>query len=428
VRTLAYWLSLIVIFMIPWENSVTIAGLGTLVRVMGLAASAFWVLAVLVAGRFRRPHPFHLAVGLFVLWNIASVFWSLGNEETVQRIVTYILLFGMIWLFWDLYTTPETLRAGAQAYILGAYVSIGSIFLNYVAGREAYAFSGGRYTGSGLNPGDLALILVLGLPLAWHLAVSASESKGSSILKLVNYAYIPASLFAILLTGARVALFAIIPALLYIVGTNARLKLSSRILVLVALTGSLLVLQPHIPQTSIDRLATASTSIATGDFGGRMSLWRAAIATFSQYPLWGVGSGAFRTVVELGGATHNTFLSVLAELGIIGFVLFVVILAIVVYKAVHQPKSYSQLWLAVFAVWVIGVSAQSWEFRKPTWLFFSLVVISANVSRQALSQGEVGETTATIRSARDAGPALVRGSDKLHVRYPDEPGRHHLNA
>jgi O-antigen ligase len=423
-RTVAFWLSLILIFMIPWENGVTIAGLGTLVRVTGLFVAAFWVVTVLVTGKFRRPHPFHLAVYLFVLWNIVSAFWSLGGEETVQRIKTYFQLFGMAWLLWDLYTTSATLRAGAQAYILGAYVSIGSTLFNYFAGKEAYAFSGGRYTGSKLNAGDLALILALSLPVAWHLAVSAGDSKRSYVLKLVNYAYIPASLFAILLTASRIALFAIVPALLFIIGTFTRLKLSSRILAFAALIGALLVLQPHIPQSSIDRLATAGTSIAAGDLGGRMALWRAGITTFCQHPLLGVGSGAFRTVIELGGVTHNTFLSVLAELGIIGFVLFVVILAIVVYQAVHQPKRYSRLWLAVLSVWAIGVSAQTWEFKKPTWLFLSLVVISANLSSQTVSQGGTGEVTDTIHSTKDARPAHVGGSNKLQVRYPVYRGRH----
>lgn len=419
-RTVAFWLALILIFMIPWENSVTIANLGTLVRVTGLFVSAFWVLTVLVTGRFRKPHPFHLAAFLFVLWNIVSIFWSLGNDETVQRAKTYFQLAGMVWLLWDLFTTSATLRAGAQAYILGAYVSIGSTLLNYLAGNEAYAFSGGRYAGSNLNAGDLALILALGLPMAWHLAVSAGTGKRSYVLKLVNYAYIPLSLFAILLTASRMALFAVVPALVFIIGSFSQLKLSSRILALAALTGSLLVLQSHIPQSSIDRLATTSSSIAAADLGGRMALWRAGITAFSQHPLLGVGSGAFRTVNEFGGAVHNTFLSVLAELGIIGFALFVIILVIVVYQALHQPKRYSRLWLAVLAVWAIGVSAQTWEFTKQTWLFLGLVVISANVISQTVLQGETGEISATSQSTIHAHPAYAGGSSKLRARHPDD--------
>jgi O-antigen ligase len=129
----------------------------------------------------------------------------------------------------------------------------------------------------------------------------------------------------------------------------------------------------------LDRLATIGSSIAARDLGGRVDLWYGGTALFIKHPLLGVGSGAFDKANEIGSVAHNTFLSVLAELGIIGFLLFFVILVVVVSQAVHHSKSNSLFWLTVLAVWAIGISALTWEFRKPTWLFLSLVVISANL-------------------------------------------------
>jgi len=379
---IAFWLSLILIFMIPWENGVTIENLGTLTRAIGLFAVGFWVFSVLTTGRLRKPHAFHLAVWVFVIWNIVSFFWTFGLDETMQRIVTYAQLFGMTWLLWDLYTTPATLRAGLQAYILGAFVSIGSTLFNYLTGQEAYAYSGGRYTGSNLNAVDLALILALGIPVAWHLAAPADDGTKSYGLRLINYAYIPGALFAIMLTASRMALLAIIPAFLFILGTVARLKLSSRVLIFGALTGALFALQPYIPQSSITRLSSTGISITLGDIGGRADIWRTGIAVFSEHPLWGVGSGAFRTVVQFNSVAHNTYLSVLAELGIAGFALFLIILAIAVYHAIRQARWDSGFWLTVLMVWAVGVFALTWEQRKPTWLFLTLVVVSAGLSSQ----------------------------------------------
>ena len=185
-RRVAFWLSLVLIFMIPWENSITVGSLGTLARVTGILAAAVWVGAVLVTGRFRKPHLFHMVVYLFVLWNVVSVFWSFGVQETVQRIKTYFQLVVLIWIIWDLYTTPEALKAGLQAYVLGACVAIGSTVGNYLAGNAFYDYALRRYTGAGLNANDLALILALGLPTAWHLAVSEVNEKASPVLKLVK--------------------------------------------------------------------------------------------------------------------------------------------------------------------------------------------------------------------------------------------------
>jgi O-antigen ligase len=285
-RTIAFWLSLILIFMIPWENSVTIASLGTLIRVTGLLVAAFWVVTVLATGRFRKPHPFHLTVCLFVLWNVISAFWSVDVDWTVLRIQTYFQLAGLVLILWDLYTTPAALKAGLQAYVLGAYVSIGSTVANYLAGRAASDFSSWRrYTGAGLDANSLALILALGLPVAWHLAVSAGNSKKSDVFRLVNYAYIPPALFAILLTASRMGLLITVPAFLFILGTFTRLKLFSRALIFAALIGALFALQALVPQTSFDRLVTTGTSIATSDLGGRVDIWRQGMAVFSEHPL-----------------------------------------------------------------------------------------------------------------------------------------------
>jgi hypothetical protein len=58
-------------------------------------------------------------------------------------------------------------------------------------------------------------------------------------------------------------------------------------------------------------------------------------------------------------------------------------LAIVVYQAANQPKSLSWLWLTVLTIWFIGAFTLTWEYRKATWLFLSLIVISANLFRRS---------------------------------------------
>jgi len=377
-RTLAFWLSLVLIFVIAWENMVLFAGLGTVSRATGLLVAAFWVVTVVVTGRFRKPHPFHVMVYLFVLWNVVSVFWSVNVDETVTSIKTYFQLAVMVFVLWDLYTSPAALKAGLQAYVLGAYVSVVSTVANYLAGSETTHL---RYAASGFNANDIGLILALGIPVAWHLAVSEGNSEKAHGLRVVNYAYVPAALLAILLTASRGALIAALPALLFVVGSLTRLDPFQRALILVALVAALFALQPLVPQSSLQRLATTGISIAEGDVGDRAQIWREGIAVFLEHPLLGTGSGTFKAAVS-GIAAHNSFLPVLVEVGIIGFILFVIILATIIYQAMRQPKWDSRLWLAILLVWTIGASALTWERRKPTWLFLSLAIISAGISVQ----------------------------------------------
>jgi O-antigen ligase len=78
-----------------------------------------------------------------------------------------------------------------------------------------------------------------------------------------------------------------------------------------------------------------------------------------------------------GKVSHNSYLSVLVELGLIGFILFSLILAIAFVQAWRQPKWQSWFWLTVLAVWSIGAFTLTWEARKSTWLFLSFIVLSA---------------------------------------------------
>jgi O-antigen ligase len=376
-RTLAFWLSLAMIFAIPWEYMASIGGLGLRIpKMTGLLLASFWVITVIVTGEFRRPHVFHVAAFLFGLWNATSIFWSIDTEETANLALTYAQLVALVFILWDLYTSPEDLRAGLQVYVLGAYLSIVSTFINYLAGRT---YSSGRTSATGFNPNNLGLTLALGIPVAWHLATSTTGKRFWRWVRWGNYLYIPAATLAILLSASRGSLVAAVPALVFTCGSLVRFKALVRVLILAALVSTLFALRPFIPGSAIQRLATTGVSVAQGDIGGRARIWQEGLAVFAERPILGVGSGAFRGAVESNRVAHNSFLSILTELGLVGFVLFAVILGIAAYQAVLQPRWDAIFWLAVLAVWALGLSVHTWEDRKPTWLFLGLVVVAAGL-------------------------------------------------
>jgi hypothetical protein len=148
-RKIAFWLSLIMIFTIPWENLITVESLGTISRAMGYLVAAFWATTVVVTGRFRALHSFHGMVYVFMLWTVASVFWSVNVDKTIARFLTGLQLTVLIFMLWDLYITPAMLKAGLQAYVLGGFVSIASTIANYLSGITFYSKRYGDHSGAG---------------------------------------------------------------------------------------------------------------------------------------------------------------------------------------------------------------------------------------------------------------------------------------
>ena len=379
-RRITCWLAVILIFIVPWEDSISVATLGSLARLMGLIVAVFWITTILIEGRFRKPHLFHVLVLLFFLWNFISVIWSPGTEGTIQRIKTYGQIFLLMLIFWEVFQKPENLMAGLQSFVFGSYVLIASTLYNYYKGNVAVAYEG-RYSATGVNAVDLALILMMGLPIAMQLFFVAGQNKKGTVLKLINLAYIPLAIFTIVLSGSRISLIAVIPFGIYLVGTQM-IKFDRKIVVLGILLISLLAMLPFIPQSVTTRLGTLSSSIEAGDLGGRVELWRQAILIFSKHPLLGLGSGTL--VSAIGSAAHNTFVSVIAETGLIGLVLFFIILAVVFFQAMNIPSGNSGLWVAIFLTWFIGVLSLSWEFRKLTWLFLNFIVIEGSFNYEEL--------------------------------------------
>ncbi|MDX1520488.1 MAG: O-antigen ligase family protein, partial [Anaerolineae bacterium] len=280
-------------------------------------------------------------------------------------------------ILWDLYTTRAVLLAGLQAFVLGDYVAVGSAVYNFFFG-EAYYSHYQRFSPSEQsNPDGFGFIVVLGLPVAWYLASSMTTPKMNGLLKFLNYGFIPAALLGIALSGTRTAVIAAIPAMAFGLASLTRLRLWARVTIFVLLTSAILVLLPHVQTlTSFQRFSTISSELGGGDFNQRGGLWREGLAAFTESPLIGVGANRYRSVNSLGKLAHNSFISVLVELGVIGFALFGSILMIAVIEAWRQPKWEASFWLTWLAVWTIGASSLTYEYRKATWLILSLLIVS----------------------------------------------------
>jgi O-antigen ligase len=360
---------------------------------MGIVAAGCWLGTILIEGKFRKPNLFHALVLLFFLWNFVSLFWSSDVQNTTQRIKTYSQIFLLMLIYWDVFQRPEDLIAGLQAYLFGAYVLIVSTILNFLAGNVAVKYEG-RYSATGVNAVDVALILILGLPVALQLLHLERKSMKGTLLRVINLLYIPLSIFSCILTGSRTSLVAVIPFVFFVTWAQ-RVKLERKILIIVILVVSILALVPFAPQSVINRLGTIGASIGGADLGGRVMLWWKGIAVLAHHPILGVGSGASNRII--GGAIHNTFITVVTETGFIGFVLFLAILGLVVYTVANLPRRTSGLWWTIFMTWAIGVLSLSWEFRKITWILLSFIIIESRFGEQRTEPEEKINLSGSIR-------------------------------
>ena len=379
----------LLVFAMPWEDAITIPGFGTSVRLIGMVALGLGVLAIVERGKVRRPAVGHVMMALFVVLAALSYLWSLYPEGTLVEAFSYVQLLTMVWLIWDLAPGVREQMHLMQAYVLGTFVSgVDTIYLFLSHEESVYQ----RYAGAKLDANDLGLIMALSIPMSYYLLI---QSKGWMVW--VYRVQLILAGTTILLTASRGATLATVVALAIVPLTQARLNGRQRVALL--LTIALLVCGAlyFVPTTSWQRLSTLPTEFEQGTFTGRTIIWKAGWEIFRVHPFVGIGANAFRVMVSrelaepirMGEAdpappAHNTFLSVLVEQGVLGFVVFCGMLGALAVSLRGMPPFPQRLWIVSLAVWVVGVSSLTWEMRKPTWFFFGLLMAQCGSIPQML--------------------------------------------
>ena len=151
---------------------------------------------------------------------------------------------------------------------------------------------------------------------------------------------------------------------------------------------------------------------------GRTDIWTVGWRMVEDRPLVGVGAGNFpvasihyllepgalmRTdfIVDNPKVAHNTYLNVLAELGVVGFILFLAILAFPLWwaaRAVGFAAQAGDRQLEVLAramvVVIVGLLAADFfgsrQYSKQLWLLLSLCPVLLAISRAELASRREG--------------------------------------
>lgn len=380
-----------VVFAIPVEDLFPLVAGRTVSQWLGLLAAATALLRTLSTGRLRIPLPLHVLLLLFILWSALSSLWSLSPASSLSLVATYLQLLLLVWLVWDLCPSAGRVAVLLQAYVLASLVSSAEICWNAATGRDAsvlyseiYGLAGSpadRYTAGGFNLNDIGLLLALGLPMSVYLLSRPQHA----LLRVLSWLHLVLTPLAVLLTASRGAAIALLVALYAIPLALPFWSPVRRVLCgLLAVAGSL-VAAYTIPPGVWSRLLETTDQFRRWDLSERASIWSAAFEVFTAHPFAGVGAAAFPDAVApaIGSAqvAHNTFLSVLTELGVVGFGLLALILLYWGFAALRLASLEKRLWLTVLATWCAGVCSLTWEYRKSTWLVLALAAAHFGASR-----------------------------------------------
>ena len=263
---------------------------------------------------------------LFTLFAVLSLFTGFGGMDSVR---VFAIMFGCIIhsvLILNFIETKEDLRT--LILILAMAIVLTSLFglYQYAAGIEIKAEFTDLSQSQGLsrlfstmaNSNNDAESWVMLLPFIIAMVITTkSDTK-----RLILTGAVGLCVVALVLTYSRSGYLALVAA----VGVFV-LMVSPKLVPIGILT--LIILIPFLPQSLTDRILTIGKDTSSKY---RLFIWEGVLRMLKDFWITGIGMGpkAFTTIyrgysnVNAGPAmhSHNVFLSVLAEIGIGGFVAF----------------------------------------------------------------------------------------------------------
>jgi len=402
-RTVALAMLAVFVLSIPTEDAVRLAG-GSLTKLIGVAAFGIGVAALFRGNKlaFKPPSVFLIVTTLFMLWGVVSYYWSLFPDRAIYRSTTFVQLLVMCWMVWEFGRTERDRAVLMQSYLIGAYITL------YIALRAFFTSEVGfREVGADINANDFAVVLAFGIPMAWRLTFFFKNR----LLYWLNVLYLPLAISGIVVVASRGGFISALVALMIIPATFGKLGPMRKLGLVVLLSAGTWFIFFYAPQVFPDlqastaRLSETSSELTSGTLTGRRVIWAAGFELFEAYPFFGVGQGGFEPAVVStfygrSVSSHNAYLSVLVQTGLVGLVLFLALIASVLLPALlgrFRQRSFTLVLLMTLLVSIFSLNADYYKF---TWFILSLLACEVPILA-------VGARTTTTREGATAS-ALVK--------------------
>lgn len=232
------------------------------------------------------------------------------------------------------------------------YLSQGRLgYVDYSMGEVGFSRLSGATNKVGGNPNGLASVIAISIPFIFFYY----KYYTSRFFKLLLVSLVPVLLYALVLTGSRSGLLATITAVI-VCALKSKAKVLNIIIILLIAIGILTQLG-GIHKQRYETLVDKNIE-GRGGVDGRVEHIRRGLSIFADRPIVGYGIGTYKEAnYNVNGedlVSHNFYIGVLVELGIIGFILYFLFITgifknIYRIKKAHLARPPEDRYLAVLA-------------------------------------------------------------------------------
>jgi O-antigen ligase len=278
------------------------------------------IFSLLINNRMIVLKWYHFTIISWMALLVMSSFWSRDNAIMNLHLVSII---GMVGLF--IIMTSANFEAKFVKYLIktmlftSASMGVLSIFLsssynNVFETRQVLVLNGVDF-----DPNNLAALLMVGISISLYYIIYKKRFLLHYVLIIIINTY------GVAMTGSRGGLVTFVGILLLFAiltedpNNKIRVSLIKIALLIISFFVAYKLLQVLLPLSIFDRLFSFS-NYSGGS--GRDLIWKNAWGLFLNFPIFGAGWGAYYGYNGFYVAVHQTYLSMLCDVGILGTLLF----------------------------------------------------------------------------------------------------------
>jgi O-antigen ligase len=335
---------LAIILWLPTASLVAVPALDIGPAVAGIMIALAWLGALgarhsnVVTALHERPQPVVL-MGALLVWVMVSMAWAPDSAIATAQFYGWLAAFAIVLILPTVLIDRRYLQMAIGAFVVGTTLSVVLGMTGVIPPVD------GRLVGGSGDANDLAAGIVPAIVLAAGLG-AISSSPPARLVAVGTVTFLTIGLVA---SASRGGLAAGVVAMLAVIvlAKHHRLWVVALTLCIAGIAGTWL---------SVD--SEASDRLSSLDSTGRTELWDVSWQMWQDHPVAGVGLQGFQDeapsyaregvrehaefLVEEPKVVHNTYLELLAEAGVVGFLLFLAIVSVCLRCAWRAANTFSR--------------------------------------------------------------------------------------
>jgi O-antigen ligase len=377
------------VFLLPFDEILKNKTGGALTKYLAILTVLVFFLKGAIEKKFKQPDIIVIWWILFIIFSLLSITWAIQPELIFGRIKN---AFGFLLL----YLLMASYQIQKKDYdLLKRYIFIGgsiaALLITYSYFNHVSAFGYGDRVSLSFGENRVSLnSQAFTLLIPFTICISVILEQKTKLMKGLFVIILLVIIFSIILTGSRGNLSAALTILLiyFLYIRNVKKKIVFGFTIVLAL----LIIIPLIPEFMIERITSSSEDHASG----RFDIWIVGLKALKKYWLYGAGLDNFpKAFTEFvtyqygylnnDRASHNIFLGIFVELGIIGISLL--ILGFVKhYRAIGISSQTANTIMLKAAFWGIIIAGLTIDIMwdKETWLLWMMILMNRYIEKKQI--------------------------------------------